>query len=140
MLFRSLVADVKWKERLRFRAAKWDDLLAKSPENKQRAANAIVQSILCNDYTMTKVENFRVGFIEKYRHDRVDSLKWENNQFPRAKDPQSFKWFESHLRGNDGVGGKSGKLVEEGGRRYYIRGRYRHWIEGDVLHREAVPA
>ena len=133
------VGGIKWKTNLQHRAAKWDALFERSPQDKQRAAEAIVQSIICNDYTMTKVENFRVGFVEKYRHDRVDSLEWENDSFPRHKDPQSFKWFESHLKGNDGVGGNSGKLIVEGGRRYYIRGRFRHWIVGETLYREAIP-
>ena len=134
--------DPKWQGELQALAVKWDGILVDAPADKQRGAEAIVQSILCNDYTGTKTENFRVGFIEKYRHDRADAVSWKPNrvraceEFRRAEDPMSFKWFENHINGMDGGGGRD--LVREAGRVYYVRGRFRHWLEGDVLCREPV--
>ena len=117
--------DPKWKAQLIRISAKWDALLDEAPEDRQRAASVVVQSILCNDYTGTKLENFRVQFIEKYRHDRADSLEWIDNQVRKEQDPKAWDWFRRQIKGPD--------AVEEGGRRVYYRGSFKHWLEGEIL-------
>jgi predicted phosphoadenosine phosphosulfate sulfurtransferase len=135
-LIEKLVADdPKWTKELKALSKKWDDLLDPAPLDKQRAANAIIQSILCNDYTGTKTNNFRTQFIEKYRHDRAASLQWTDGRVSREQDPHSFKWFETHIKGRWAV-------IEDGRRCFYPTqpglNQHKYWIEGDTLCRTAI--
>ena len=127
--------DPPWYKELIKTACKWDELLQPQPVDKQRAAQAIVQSILCNDYTGTKVENFRTSFIDKYRHDRAASLTWTDDRLHKEQDPASFKWFATHIMGRWAV-------IEAGRRTFYPNqaglNQHKYWMEGDTICREAL--
>lgn len=124
--------DPDWQARLREQSRKMDDLLTQHPDLAEKGARAVVQSILCNDYTGTKVENFRVSFTGLFKRDKRDILPWdENGTVQRSVDPVSFGWFERRIK----LYGKD----EDGQRRYYFM-RHRYWIEGDTLHRQEVKA
>lgn len=123
--------DPKWRTQLIRQSRELDRLLASSADatDRERAARAVINSILCNDYTGTKVENFRTAFVGKYKQDRRGVMKWTNDCAYRADDPDSFKWYVNRIRLNG---------VDRDGRRVFYFKRYEYWLEGDVLHRELV--
>jgi hypothetical protein len=95
---------------------------------------AIVNSILCNDYTGTKPENHRVSFIEKYRHDRSAGLPFIDGRCPRFIDELSFEWFAKQIKviGKDEDGRRVCRLPQPD------LNRHKYWIEFDVLCRAEV--
>jgi predicted phosphoadenosine phosphosulfate sulfurtransferase len=121
--------DPKWQAQLTKTSKKFDELFASEDDYKQKTASVIVQSILCNDYTGTKIDNYQTQFVGKYLQDRRRGLKWVNDETQQSDDPVSFQWYVNRLR-------QSG--VEEDGRRVYRFQRYKYWITGSTLHREAV--
>jgi predicted phosphoadenosine phosphosulfate sulfurtransferase len=118
--------DPKWKARLIAQSGRLDELFASDPPAKQQAARAVVQSILCNDYTGTKIDNYKTAFVGKYKQDQRTAMKWTEDRALREDDPVSFKYYATRIR-------QSG--VEEAGQRCYHFQRHRYWINGDVLHR-----
>jgi hypothetical protein len=122
--------DPSWNKRLKRQSAMFDSMLGNVPAFVEKAARAVVQSILCNDYTGTKMDNFKTSFTGFYKRDRRDSMQWdEDDTFPRERDPISFKWYENRFR-LDGF--------DRDGKRIYRRERYEYWAVGDTLHRNMV--
>jgi hypothetical protein len=132
-LIEKLVAnDPKWQEQLKRTSARYDELFTTENDHRQDAAAVVVQSILCNDYTGTKVDNYQTQFVGKYLQDRRRTMKWTAGVFQKADDPISFQWYVNRLR-------QSGEDLSDG-RRVFAFQRYRYWMVGDALHREAVAA
>jgi hypothetical protein len=122
--------DPKWQAGLIKMARQWDYLLEDAPKDRQRGAAAVVNSILCNDYTGTKTDNFRTHFLNKYRMDVADAFDWADNQMRRDQDPKTFKWFEHHFRN------KGALWTDAAGAKWFQRRRYRYRLKGDTVFRE----
>jgi predicted phosphoadenosine phosphosulfate sulfurtransferase len=124
--------DPEWQADLRKRTRKWDELLVEQPVDLEAAAGVVVDSILCNDYTGTKLENYQLHFIAKYRYDRVDLFLWpESNTLERGQDSVVYDFLYKKVTTRQWS-------YEENGRRYHRRHRWRYWLVDNVIHREKI--
>jgi predicted phosphoadenosine phosphosulfate sulfurtransferase len=105
----------EWHAELIKTAKHWDRVLDESPGEKQKSAGVLVQAVLCNDYTGTKINNHQLQFITRYVYDQVDAYEWPGNRWERGVKPAAWEWLQRKVKHDP---------------RYY-RGRWTYQLIGD---------
>jgi len=69
-LIEKLIHNNRWKKRLRYFSDQWDELLKDDILNREKSAKQVINSILANDFGLTKLHNYDVRFIGLYKKDK----------------------------------------------------------------------
>jgi predicted phosphoadenosine phosphosulfate sulfurtransferase len=68
-LMEKIVEDPAWFKRLDSARKEFDALFHDRPDLQINASKVIINSIVCNDIELTKVDNYKVAFVGLYRRD-----------------------------------------------------------------------
>ncbi len=81
-LFEKLLTDEQTKKTMKYFIYKFDHIFKDDQENLEKSAKKVVQSIICNDITGTKLKNYYGTFVNYYKRDNNIKLK----KYDRKKD------------------------------------------------------
>lgn len=116
------VNDPEWQRNITEQARIHDDFLDDNPKARNKAATLFVQSILCNDYTGTKIDNFRTAFLGPYMRDLIWTSDWKDDTLVRDTNPKAFDLLKKRI----------------GTKEVYTLLRTRYWLDGERIRRGAL--